>query len=29
MFILLKPVRNKNEVTTYIYLFKPDKINFL
>jgi hypothetical protein len=26
IFILLKPVRDKNEVAAYIYLFKSDKI---
>jgi hypothetical protein len=26
IFILLKPIRNKNEVAAYIYLLKPDKI---
>jgi hypothetical protein len=26
IFILLKPVRNKNEMAAYIYLFKPDEI---
>jgi hypothetical protein len=26
IFILLKPVKNNNEMSAYIYLFKPDKI---
>jgi hypothetical protein len=26
IFILFKPIRNKNEIAAYIYLFKPDKI---